>query len=163
MAHIENFGEYSVKNIKSFMGREGLGFNANLYKGKKKIAFAYDDASGGEVDIDWIDRNEEAELDRFCNTLPVLEFENPKVTLTVDAGLFVSELVERFRDVNKMRKQCRTKTLFRSSDEGYGRYRILNAICDDRTRTHLRTKYGNDVEIFNDVLASGGTPSVLNV
>ena len=36
-----DFGDYSVKNIKSFIGMEGYGFNANLYRGKKKIAFLF--------------------------------------------------------------------------------------------------------------------------
>ena len=50
----KDFGDYSVKNVKSFMGMDALGFNCNLYRGKKKIAFCIDDGNGGMLHIDWM-------------------------------------------------------------------------------------------------------------
>lgn len=183
--HIENFGEYSVKNVKSFMGMDTMGYNANLYRDKKKVATCVDDGGGGEVRIDWLahefpsdlhdrsatdqwhrDRNaERVLLDSHCASLPPLNSGYAGCgDLTVDAELFVSELVLKFeveRDINKMRKVCQVKTLFRESNAGHGAYRIIKTPCDDRVRQHIRTRYGNDVEIFNDVFAQGGVPSVL--
>ena len=166
-----NFGEYSVKNIKSFQGREGYGFNCNLYRGKKKIAFCYDDASGGEVRIDWLtggyNGGEEGRLLReHLASLPPVESEfDPNRPLRIDEGWFITDCVsqwERDRDLRKMRKQCQTKTLFRLRGQGRGQYHILNVPCNEQTRNYLRQRHGEDVtEIFNDVLAEGNVPSVL--
>ena len=54
MTHTERT-EYTVKAIKLFNGREGTGFNCNLYRGNTKVAKVIDDASGGEVSFNWTD------------------------------------------------------------------------------------------------------------
>jgi len=165
---VTNFGEYSVKKVKSFMGREGYGFNADLHRGKTKVAFAYDDASGGEIRIDWLtggyNGGEEGRLlKEHIATLPLVEAEiGEGRTLTIDEGWFISDCVSMYelnKDLRKMRKQCETKTLFRHSNHNYGQYGIVNCSCDDRVRAQLREQHG-DVEIFNDVLANGDVPSV---
>jgi hypothetical protein len=189
---VENFGEYSVKNVKSFTGREGYGFNANLYRGRKKIAFCRDMAHGGEVDVDWscgtpprnrddyptedaynqawaeyrqANQEEKDLLQAHLDTLPSVpsNFEGHG-DLTIDAGWFVSDCVAKFeseKDLRKMRKQCQTKTLFRKASAGLGQYQICKAPCDDTMRARLRRDFGDDVEIFNDVLANNEIPSVL--
>jgi len=50
---------YTIKAIKVFNGAEGNGFNANLYKGGKKIAELIDDAWGGELQVHWMDSDKE--------------------------------------------------------------------------------------------------------
>ena len=47
---------YTVKNIKTFNGMEGSGFNCNLYRDKTKIAEVIDDASGGMIIFYWADQ-----------------------------------------------------------------------------------------------------------
>lgn len=161
-----NLADYSVKKVRTFEGREGLGYNADLYRGNKKIASVIDDAHGGDLMINWLDRNEETLLEQHCATLPPLPPlpSHPQLpALDVDCGLFIEELVNSFqreKDLNKMRKQCLTKTLYRTSQCGYGAYYIMKNVCTDQIRQHLRTKHGNDVEIFNDVLARNEIPSV---
>jgi hypothetical protein len=49
---------YTVNGIKSFRGMEGLGFNANLLRDGKKVAFVIDSAQGGCLDIQWVDYKE---------------------------------------------------------------------------------------------------------
>lgn len=46
--------DFTLKSVKQFRGREGNGFNADLWCQGKKVAFACDDASGGEMQIEWI-------------------------------------------------------------------------------------------------------------
>jgi hypothetical protein len=162
MNHIQNFGEYSVKKVKNFTGMDTIGFNADLYRGNKKIALAIDDGNGGEVYLQGLSRDEEDKLNTFCKSLPQIDTEYT-FKLTVDIGLLVGELVAKFekeRDINKMRKQCLTKTLFRAKIHGYGQYGIFKNVCDDKLRQHIKAKYGDGVEIFNDVFAQGKIPSV---
>lgn len=166
---VENFGEYLVKNVKSFIGREGHGFNANLYRGKKKIAFTYDDASGGEIRVDWVEGGysggEEGQLlKEYISTLPELENEwEPNRPIPVDEQIFVSDCVAKWqldRDIRKMRKQCQTKTFFRISNQEKGKYSFYKSPCTERLRQIIRERHGEDVEIFNDVLEAGDIPSV---
>ena len=50
---IINNSWFSVKGLKTFIGREGHGVNANLYYKGKKVAFLLDSGNGGCLDIDW--------------------------------------------------------------------------------------------------------------
>ncbi len=47
--------DYSVKSVKTFDGMEETGFNANLYRGSKKIASVIDSGDGGETNVRWLD------------------------------------------------------------------------------------------------------------
>jgi hypothetical protein len=47
---------YQVKKIRLFNGREGGGFNCNLYRGNAKVSEVIEDGSGGEVDFNWTDQ-----------------------------------------------------------------------------------------------------------
>lgn len=44
-------GDYSLKKVETFTGREGYGLNAQLYRGKDLIAYAHDGGNGGGMDI----------------------------------------------------------------------------------------------------------------
>lgn len=46
---------YSVKGVKSFTGREGLGFEATLCRDGKAVAHVLDEARGGVFRFDWAD------------------------------------------------------------------------------------------------------------
>jgi hypothetical protein len=44
---------YELKNIKTFLGREGHGLNAVICRDGKPVAFVLDDANGGMIEIDF--------------------------------------------------------------------------------------------------------------
>jgi len=177
--YVKNFGDYEVKGVKSFVGMDGYGFNATLYRKGKKVAFCIDEGCGGEVRIDWLAKTpkdvddkegwkkyhaavkvEEDLLDAHIATLPEVD------GLKIDAGWFVTDCVSKYeldRDARKMKKQCQTKILFRTSKQKNGGYMIIDAPFSDKAREHVLNKYGKDTEIFNDVFENGGIPSVLQV
>lgn len=67
---------YTVKGLKSFIGNEGSGYNASIYRDGKLVAFAYDDASGGCLNIDWKVDGEYELMRAYVHSLPnVPEFE----------------------------------------------------------------------------------------
>lgn len=181
MADIKDFGEYSVKNVKNFMGMDTYGFNCTLYRGKKKVAFCIDDGNGGEVMIDWgtpprstedkagweawrAEKKEEQKLlADHLKTLPKVMSELFPKGLTIDEGWFVSELVNRFekeKEVRKIQRQCSQKTLFRTKSNKDGAYYIQNAPYSIHLAQAIRLKYGQDVEIFNEVFQKGEVPSI---
>jgi hypothetical protein len=112
---------YTVKGLKTFVGTEGEGFNATLYRDGKAVAFVIEDASGGPLRIEWKDRDaglvkvavktwdgkpttvgmtaEEKRLYKLCDSMPpvVCDFKDPNTgeaaTLSMTADLFIAELV----------------------------------------------------------------------
>jgi len=103
-------------------------------------------------------------LASHVKSLPKVKSEYCEDGLTIDQGWFITELVNKFekeKDVRKMRRQCQTKTLYRTPDQGKTQYYIHSAPFAKQFGDALRQKYGKDVEIFNEVFEQGNIPSVL--
>ena len=45
--------KFTLKGVKTFIGREGYGVNTTLYYEGKKVAFLLDSGNGGELRVDW--------------------------------------------------------------------------------------------------------------
>lgn len=113
VAAVSGNPSYTVKGVKSFIGNEGHGFNATLYRDGKAVAFVYDDASGGPVAFEWKDRDgglvevetrthdgrpwtvkmtrEERAYHTFVSAMPKQSFEGMELDVTMD--IHVSGLV----------------------------------------------------------------------
>lgn len=127
VAAVSGNPSYSVKGVKSFIGNEGHGFNATLYRDGKAVAFVYDDASGGPVAFEWKYRDgglvevetrthdgrpwtvkmthEERAYHAFVSAMPKQSFEGMELDVTMD--LHVSDLVNDallLKDVARMTK-----------------------------------------------------------
>jgi quinol monooxygenase YgiN len=90
---------YTVKNVKSFRGNEGYGFNATLYRGDKRVALVMDDANGGCYSYEWYGdaSARKAEADMFTATAKQLypdetfEVEDRAVARLVDDVLLLKD------------------------------------------------------------------------
>lgn len=169
--------KYSVKSVKSFMGREGHGCNASLYRDGKKVALVGDMADGGEIDVDWMDCKaprvkiefvdymgktsvrrgtpEEAELYKHIrHMLYVCSITGKTVSAGIDT--FIASLVDAYENEKRLKKLCKKKTLFRIKSETYksGEWRVISAPYDERVKKHLTDKYGSDLgEVKNEKVA----------
>lgn len=86
MAKIKNI---QLKSVKTFIGEDGVGFNANIYINNKKIGFAIDTANGAPIDIRF--HNPQARIE-FGRSVKEYYKENPA---TVDGeDMFIAELIE---------------------------------------------------------------------
>ena len=125
-------GEYSLKNVKTFKGMEEMGgFNADLYRGKKKVVGVINDDSGGETMFHWFDTDveqveitnidnnhtfkgtpEEKLLYEYCFTLPKWksEFDGKEFHITPD--IFVGEMVNGIMDDKEVKKDLRKYYIF---------------------------------------------------
>ena len=166
MSDVKDFGPYSAKEVKSFMGMDGAGYNCTLYRNRKKIAFCIDEGRGGEVHINWVtsDRDEEKRLlVSHVKSLPKVKSEYCAKDLEIDEGWFVEELVEKFeqeKDIRKVRRQCNEKILYRTPDQKKEVYYVFSAPYSKTIADALRKKYGQGIEIFNEVFEQGNVPSV---
>ncbi len=131
---------YTVKGLKSFIGNEGHGFNATLYRDGKAVAFVYDDASGGPVAFEWKDFQgtkveveieghdgkthtvrmtvEEKALFDFTRALPhtVCEWNDPNTgkpaIMAVDSEIYVSDLVNDGMTLKDIARMTKGKVAF---------------------------------------------------
>lgn len=141
-------GVYEVKGVKSFIGLEGYGFNATLYRDGKKVAFVIDDANGGCYNFDFVSNEAENEFNAYIKTLPEIEFQGSK--LTVDSDIFVGELVEQYETGKKLKSWCKTKTVFILKSDKAGEYRTVLHVYTDAVRKFLESKYKDDLlEVVN--------------
>lgn len=141
---------YTVKNIKTFRGMEGTGFNANLYRGNKKVAFVIDDAQGGELRYEWEDYKaervriygknyageeftykgtpEEKLLVEYAASLPGLKHGGIEIPCSPD--LLIEELINKAENRKHLKKLSKTKTLFKYEHDKDGQWRVYNKPFD---------------------------------
>jgi hypothetical protein len=157
---------FTVKNIKSFNGHEGIGYSATLYLDGKKFAEVLDDANGGEVDVncfDWKDPNKVtintyidkdgvqhtwdvspnyALLHNYVLTLPKWKssFSDEMYDMTV--GLFVEELVNKILDEKKLAKAKKKGICFKLNTDGKNTYRTINTHDMEVAVNYLNKQFG---------------------
>jgi hypothetical protein len=134
---------------------EGDGFNVTLCRDGHRIAFVIDDASGGEINIQWISRatrdmEEQCLLD-FLKTLPKEQSEG--IEYEVSPDIFIATLVEEASTENRLRRLFRTQTLFRlkgdlTDDE---KWRIFKAPFSPSVKGRLVKRFGDNLaHILNE-------------
>jgi len=121
---------YTVAKVKTFTGRGGRGYSAQLLFDGKVVADAFNEGNGGDVNLDWHDKSkrvpltvvekpgspiahfwpEEAKLLQFCKG-QTRSFLDEIFDLTI--YLYVGELVDNFVLEKELRRKCKTKTCFR--------------------------------------------------
>lgn len=163
---------YTAKNIVTFNGMEGGGFNASLYRDGKRVAHVIDDASGGPLIVDWLDKEkaewevvghsgaiitvkgtaEEKFLVEYLKTLPPMETDfvgsdGEDVTLDWNVDLFVSEIVNAQITFNKMKKDMK-KNVFYIGKDGH----LMRMKCEGNVAVYnqLRTRFQASI-IFNEL------------
>lgn len=145
---------WQVKNVKTFQGMEGGGFNCTLYRDGKKQAVVVDDATGGPFWFDWVAKEAERSFKSYCQSLPKWgkEYGHEEDDLDVTPDIAVSELIERYEEEKRLRRRCKTKILLRRAvDPGLaeGEWRTLNRPFTKEQVALIRKHYGEDVVICN--------------
>lgn len=166
IGHKADAGPYSLKGLKTFPGREGEGFDAQLARDGKTVAHVHDDGNGGMIFIDWMDRQHgesahEKAFDAFIETerakIPA-DKKNEYDMLEreiFDGEIFVSDLVNQATLDRRFKRACKTHTLFQIDEEiGTGQWKQLKGATPE-ARTWVEKKYaGHRIRIINDEYAS---------
>ena len=150
-----DFGGYSVKVLRTFTGREGVGCNATLYKDGKKVGTIDDMADGGGVYADFDGDAPRDAFDAHLKSLPAEKrswSEDVNVSLTED--MFLNALIEealKAREAKKMLKMLAKKTVFVLKGDDKGSYRVMNVPFDERVKAAVVKAHGDRLEvIFNE-------------
>lgn len=140
---------YSVKNVKKFRGREGVGINCSLYRDNIRVAFYIDTANGGQGYFEnWESAEERDKFMEFVKSRPEVEFHG--VTLTPSPDMAMDNLLEAF----DILKQAKKKTFFRMASRKYaeGHWNVMNVPYSQEQRDELVARYG-DCEFYVDRVA----------
>jgi len=166
MPKLSNHGDYSVKNVKYFTGREGQGYNASLYRGRRKIAFLRNMADGGMGWVDWDTslpdwREERERYEAFITEIPTVAWEDyfgdlggissHQEPLTIDSDLFIDDLITAYEEQKwerKLQRLCQTQTLIRFQDDPETSYRTVNAPFNPTLRQYLVDRHGERLAEF---------------
>jgi len=143
---------YTVKNVKSFQGREGYGFECSLYRDGKRIGTVTETASGGMVDF-YLDKGEEKILDDFCKTLPKWGSEFGDREYDTDKDIFITNLVNKWEEQKRLKKLCKNKTAFTIDCMKKGECYTINTPYNSITKANLEKEYkGKGLVILNEEL-----------
>jgi hypothetical protein len=138
---------YTVKNVKSFRGREGYGFNASLYRDGKRVALVMDAADGGCMSFEFEKTGADEETILLCYLKGrTALFAGEAMLLTPD--LFIAGLVDDYEIDARLRKTCRYATAFRFT--GKEDWHVVRIPFSSSLKAALLSKYPEIEEFANE-------------
>ena len=149
--------DITLKNVKIYAGlsEETIAFNASVYIDGKKVGDAKNNGHGGANDIDVRDKDGRWNRD----LMQKMETEAATHTWSYEGEVhphsldsYIGDLVDDFQEQRDLKRNCRTKTLFRDPKEEYkdGEYRIMPQKFNKEIKAWLVKTYGDKVEILNE-------------
>lgn len=133
---------YKAENVE--FSREHS-FSCDLLKDGKKIAAVHVDEYA-DFTYQWEDSKHEKELLGYVKNLPEADMPYGGGKFRYDLELYVARLVDDFEIDKKLRKACKTMTLFRLKDDPSDRWRALGNKFDESVKEYLKGKYGVKIE-----------------
>tara|TARA_Y100000034_G_scaffold42633_1_gene52188 strand:+ start:269 stop:730 length:462 start_codon:yes stop_codon:yes gene_type:complete len=149
--------DITLKNVKIYAGlsEETIAFNASVYIDGKKVGDAKNNGHGGANDVKVFTKDGRWDRDLMSK----METEAKKHTWSYEGETYphsldsyISELLDDFQEQRDLKRNCRTKTLFRDPKEEYkdGEYRIMPQKFNKEIKAWLVKTYGDKVEILNE-------------
>jgi len=132
--------KYTVKNVKSFMGREGYGYSCSLYKDGKNIGTVTDTADGGPADLYLNSRELEDELRDYVNSLPLGIFDGMEFAVSVES--FVGELVDEFQNAKQLAKLTKNNWVYRFKGKEDG---VLSFFSKKLDKALIEQKFADQI------------------
>lgn len=167
---------YSVKNVVTGWSHErgqGGSYQANLYRGNKRVAAVVEEGEGDPLLFVWEDRNEPREEFTYVNFLGSavtiratteqraflehvsgLTYNCPfeKKERPMDGDFFVATLVQDFEDIKWLKKETKKKTVFRLNEDEPGKWRIVNSFYNEQVKEWIEKTYGSRLaQVANDL------------
>lgn len=139
--------DWAVKNVKTFFGMEGQGFNCALYLHNRKVAKVIDDARGGIFLYEWKDSQAESILNAYCAAQPTVRSEEHDFEYSLTPDIFVDDLVTEFLEIKQLKGWCRNRIVWREEGQEEGAYM--------RTKTGVKFTKVN-VEAVKKMVAKEG-------
>lgn len=152
---------YTLTKIKTFIGREGYGLNADIERDGRKVAFVLDDASGGEVRVDFFVgmRSDGAEQRKAAHEFALAWYKTAeeaariygdKVTGAEALVCWINEAADLHATKKKFDRAAKSQTLFRLKGDKKDNWRTIKHSYVPKIQEFLDKKYGDQIErIYN--------------
>ena len=157
MTKKSNTADWTVAKVKTFMGREGHGFNCELrYKGDP-VCFIINSADGGDFRWQWCQAMSDVKT-RLAVLVKALPKWVDKCTgpegITQNEDMWLEGLVNDQANAAQLKKWCKTSVVFTLDGDAEGAYRKCTFKTAEeyrKTVAHIRTKYHDrTVTILNE-------------
>ena len=129
----------TIKGLKTWATSDGGGYQCNLYKDGKKIAFVHNEGNGSEIQIDWISC--ESEINAYVESLPKVKCGEVEVDSTV--GILIDDLVTEYEWQKKLAKHRKNGILFRFVTDSVDSFRTLKTLDVAKAVEYLDKNYPN--------------------
>jgi len=153
--------ELTIKALKNLgIRRDGPAWSCVLYVDGIKAATVLQEGHGGGTEIDWSVGPDKArwggalaaKVNAYCATLP--DVIDPEFGAIVqDLETVVARLADEYENAQRIKRACKTKTLFRTAGQGAHEYMVTNRPFSPAIAEALRAKYPG-VVILNEQVAS---------
>lgn len=149
-----------LKNVKhaAFASEETNCFSATVYVDGVKAGTVSNDGHGGPDRLE--PRALAEKINAYAATLPPSDvsdmYDDGQVhTMPQCAETLIGEILNNCLERKELKRLCARKVLFRKPGEIYqkGEYNTLNCRFSPQAKQQLVAKYGEKVEIMNEVLA----------
>lgn len=157
--------KYEVRKYHELKTREGYAYTFTLYVDGKPACTVENKGDGGATWIDWqvsgatrmwstVGSRLAPQVLAHVATLPPLT--DPKCPpLAMDLELWLGQVAEEFVHERKLKRLCRTNTVFRYADDEPGAWKVLRRPFSPAVAKEIRSKATPVVvEIFNEREAS---------
>ena len=155
--------KYTVKNVKSFMGREGHGYECSLYSDGKKVASVTDTCDGsGMIRMYFKDNNlhkPNGNSDNFVEFIHENGYAEKCTPLHAefleyckeqgdDECCAMYELVDAFTLKKDMTRWCKTKVVVRLKNAKDGSYMCYKGVYTTEMKDYIVGRHGDAIEEF---------------
>jgi hypothetical protein len=109
----------TVKNVKLFRGHDGVGLSCDLYLNNKKVAYCFDDARGGELEVDPVNYTLTpviCQINKEINAYPKYKRDDLDMTFSHTLEYIINALVEKHEEDKQFQKDSKKGIIFKKED-----------------------------------------------
>ena len=155
--------KFTIKGSKKFQTHDGYAWSATLYIDGVKAAYAWDEGRGGEIRVDWFNKELEAKFGEYVNSLP-LDMSSPDVWpqgRKIDVAGAIAALVDEHDNkasaAKRFKRLCKTMTLIRIKGEPpevFYQYRVQFSPIVKAKILASPQNAGKDIIFINEEIAA---------
>ena len=135
--------QLQIKGLKTWTTLDGGGYQFNLYRDGKKVAFVHEAGEGGCLRVDWFDPVAEKDIQDYVKTLPDLKMEDMDIVVKMSVDIFLDDLVAEYEWQKKLAKHRKGAVLFRFLTDPAQSFRALKTPDVAKAVEYLDKKYPN--------------------
>jgi hypothetical protein len=130
----------TIKSLRTWATDDGGGYQFNLCKDGKKIAYVHNAGDGGMLQILW--DSCEDEVTEYAKSLPPVTVGDKSFGMSVD--ILMDDLVTEYEWQKKLARYRKGATLFRLLSDPVDSFRTLKTLDASKAKEYLEKTYPNN-------------------